>query len=143
MTCERSEAEAHRRLRHDQSSAGLNCGPNGGAGGGGENSRVSTGGFGFGRTRFSSHKGVGFACRLESEAVEGFSETRLMTGLRLDLEQALRDSGAQINDSGNPSPSTFYFGYTLKSVQGRVQISGQRIRANYYDIRADLDENGK
>src|SRR5258707_1145536 len=68
-------------VEHNKSSAGLACDPNGGGGGGGI--RISTGGFGFGRTRFSSHKGDGFACRLKSDAAAGFSETRLLAGLRL------------------------------------------------------------
>ena len=45
-------------VEHNQSSAGLVCDPNGG-GGGGEGG-TNSGGFGLGRTRFSSHKGDSF-----------------------------------------------------------------------------------
>jgi hypothetical protein len=127
-------------VEQNKSSAGLACDPNGGGGGG--EIGTSSGGFGLGRTRFSSHKGDSFACSLKSDAVEGFSETRLISALRSDVERSLRDNGAQITESGNIDPSSFYFAYTLKNVQGRIQVSGKRIRANYYDLHAQLDETG-
>jgi len=62
--------------------------------------------------------------------------------LRSDVERSLRDNGAQITESGNIDPASFYFAYTLKNVQGRIQVSSRRIRADYYDLHAQLDETG-
>ena len=128
-------------VEQNKSSAGLVCDLNGGGGGGGEIGN-SGGGFGLGHTRFSAHKGDSFACRLKSDAVEGFSETRLISALRSDVERSLRDNGAQITESGNIDPAGFYFAYTLKNVQGRIQVSSRRIRTDYYDLHAQLDETG-
>jgi len=127
-------------VEKNESSTGLSCDPNGGGGGGGI--RSSSGGFGLGRTRFSSHKGDSFACRLRAEAVDGFNETRLIRALRSDVELPLRENGAQINESGNIDAASFYFVYALKNVQGRIQVSGKRIGADYYDLHAQLDETG-
>ena len=126
-------------VERSKSSAGITCDGNGGGGGGGIRTRA--GGIGFGGTRFNSYKSDSFGCRLKSNEPEDF-ETRLFAGLELDVQQALRDSGAQITENGNPKPATFYFAYTLKNVRGRVQVSGTRIGTDYYDVHADLDENG-
>jgi len=58
------------------------------------------------------------------------------------VERSLRDNGAQINESGNTDPASFYFAYTLRNVQGRIQISGKQIRPDYYDLQAKLEETG-
>ncbi len=126
-------------VERSKSSAGLTCDANGGGGGGGIGTRA--GGIGFGGTRFNSHKSDRFGCGLKSNEPEDF-ETRLFAGLKLDVQQALRDNGAQITESGNPNPASFYFAYTLKDVRGRVQVSGTRIGTDYYDVHADLDESG-
>ena len=124
-------------VEQSKSSAGLICDPTGG-GGGGSGSRV--GGFGPGGTHFNSHKSDSFDCRLES--TNSFDETKLFSALKLAVERALHDNGAQITDSGSTGSANFYFAYALKNVRGRVQVSGTRIGTDYYDVHANLDETG-
>jgi hypothetical protein len=124
-------------VERSKSSAGLTCDPIGG-GGGGIGSRA--GGMGFGGTQFNSHKSDSCGCSLKSN--ETFDETRLFSALKLDVERALHDNGAQITDSGSSGPANFYFAYAVKNVRGRFQLSGTRIGTDYYDVRADLEENG-
>jgi hypothetical protein len=124
-------------VERTKSSVGLTCDPTGG-GGGGIGSRA--GGIGSGGTHFNSHKSDSCACRLKSN--ETFDEARLFSALKLDVERTLHDNGAQVTDSGSSGPANFYFAYALKSVRGRIQLSGTRIGTDYYDVRADLDETG-
>src|SRR6267143_3931728 len=86
-------------VERSKSSAGLTCDANGGGGGGGIGTRA--GGIGFGGTRFNSHKSDSFGCRLKSNEPVDF-ETRLFAGLERNVQQALRDDGAQITETGNP-----------------------------------------
>ena len=123
-------------VQRSESSAGLTCDL--GGGGGGISSRA--GGIGFGGTRFNSHKSDGCGCRITSNVA--FDEARLFSALKLDVERALHDAGAQITERGSSGASTFYFAYSLKNVRGRVQLSGTRGGTDYYDVRADLDESG-
>jgi len=125
-------------VEQSKSSAGLICDPMGGGGGGGSGSLV--GSMGPGGTHFNSYKGDSFDCRLES--TNSFDETKLFSALKLAVERALHDNGAQITDSGSPGSAKFYFAYALKNVRGRVQVSGTRIGPDYYDVHADLDETG-
>jgi len=125
-------------VERNKSSAGLTCYPTDGGGGGGVGSRA--GGIGSGGTHFNSHKSDSFACRLKSN--DSFDETKLFSALKLDVEHALRDNGAQITDSGSTGSANFYLAYALKNVRGRVQVSGRRIGPDYYDVHADLDETG-
>ena len=126
-------------VERSKAAAGLTCDEIGGGGGG---IHARTGGIGFGGMQFTSHKSDSVACRLKSSEEADF-ETPLFARLKLDVEQALRDSGAQITESGNPKPASFYFAYTLKRVHGRVQVSGTRIPGtDYYDVHADLEESG-
>ena len=126
-------------VERNKSSAGLTCDPiGGGGGGGGVGSRA--GGIGSGGTHFSSHKSDSFACHLKSK--DSFDETKFFTALKLDVEHALRDDGAQITDSGSTGSANFYFAYALKNVRGHVQVSGTRVGTDYYDVHADLDETG-
>jgi hypothetical protein len=122
--------------RRDTSS-GLICDPMGG-GGGGIGSRA--GGIGSGGAHFNSYKSDSCGCRLKSN--EAFDEARLFSALKLDVERALHDNGAQITDSGSSGPANFYLAYAVKNVRGRVQLSGRRIGSDYYDVRAVLDEHG-
>lgn len=124
-------------VERNKSLAGLTCDPIGG-GGGGVGSRV--GGIGSGGMHFNSHKSDSVACRLKPD--ESFDETKFFSALKLDLERALHDNGAQITDSGSNGAVDFYLGYALKNVRGRVQVSGQRIPPDYYDVHADLEETG-
>ena len=105
---------------------------------GGVGSRA--GGIGSGGTHFSSHKSDSFACHLKSK--DSFDETKFFTALKLDVEHALRDDGAQITDSGSTGSANFYFAYALKNVRGHVQVSGTQVGTDYYDVHADLDETG-
>ncbi len=130
-----SKFSARQLVERSKSSAGLTCDP---IGGGGIGSRA--GGISSGRTHFNSHKSDSCACRLESN--EAFDETRLFSALKLDVERALHDTGAQITERGSSGPANFYFAYAVKNVRGRVQLSGTRIGMDYYDVRADLDESG-
>jgi len=125
-------------VERNKSSAGLTCDPIGGGGGGGVGSRA--GGIGSGGTHFSSHKSDSFACHLKSK--DSFDETKFFTALKLDVEHALRDDGAQITDSGSTGSANFYFAYALKNVRGHVQVSGTQVGTDYYDVHADLDETG-
>ena len=77
-------------------------------------------GVGSGGMHFNSHKSDSFACRLKSD--EAFDETRFFSSLKLDVERALHDNGAQITDSGSSGAASFYFAYALKNVRGRVQV---------------------
>jgi hypothetical protein len=133
-----SDFSLRQLIERRKSSAGFTCDSNGGGGGG---SQLRSSGIGFGGTRFNSHKSDSFECRLDSNGAEDF-EMRLFGGLKLDVQQALRDNGAQITESGNPNATSFYFAYTVKNVRGRVQVSGTRIGTDYYDVHADLDESG-
>jgi hypothetical protein len=124
-------------VQRSEASAGLNCDPTGG-GGGGIGSRA--GGFGSGRTHFDSHKSDSCGCRLSPNGA--FDEARLFSALKLDVGRTLHDAGAQITESGSSGPANFYFAYAVKNVRGRVQLSGTRIGTDYYDVRADVDESG-
>ncbi len=133
------------RLVKNSKANTLACDPNGGGGGGGGGGSIfaTSGGFGFGGQQFRSSKSDSFACRLKSDAVERFDEPRLIAALQLDVEKALSDSGAKITDRGNPGPASFYFAYTLRNIEGRVQVSGRRSGGDYYSLDANLSETGK
>jgi hypothetical protein len=126
-------------VERNKLSAGLTCDPLG-AGGGGAGIGSRAGGIGSGRMRFNSHKSDSFACRLRSN--DSFDETKLFSALKLDVEHSLRDNGAEITDSGSAGSANFYLAYVLKNVRGRVELSGTRIRTDYYDVRAVLEETG-
>jgi hypothetical protein len=124
-------------VERNKSSAGLNCDPVGG-GGGGISSRA--GGLSSAGAHFSSHRGDSYGCRLLSN--EALDESRLFSALKLDVERALRESGAQITQEGSSGPANFYFAYGLKNVSGRVELSGTKMASGYYDVHADLSEKG-
>jgi hypothetical protein len=124
-------------VERNKSSAGFVCDP---MGGGGAGSQFRTGGIGFGGFRFNSHKSDSLGCRLKPK--EAFDETLLLSTLKLAVERALHDNGAQITNNGSSGPASFHFAYALKNVNGRVQVSGTRIGTDYYDVHADLDEYG-
>src|SRR5215510_1147361 len=105
-------------------------------GGGGSSGRV--GGFGSRGAHFDSRKSDSCECRLKSS--EPVVEAALFSALKLEVEQALYDSGARITDGGSSGPANFYFLYTRKDVQGRVELTGTKIGRDYYDVRADLNE---
>jgi hypothetical protein len=113
------------------------CDPLGG-GGGGTGFHIRR--IGSAETQFNSHKSDNFACRLTSD--ESLDETKLFSTLKLNVEGALKDNGAEIIDSGSSGSANFYFAYNLKGVRGRVELSGKRGGSNYYNISANLNESG-
>lgn len=126
-------------VEESKSSTGLICDVVGG-GGGGSGIGSRSGGLGPGGTHFSSNKSDSVTCRLEPTST--FDEAKLFSALKVAVERALHDNGAQITESGGNGSANFYFAYTLKNVRGRVQVSGTRIGPDYYDVRANLDETG-
>ena len=128
-------------VERNQSASGFKCvRPLGGGGSGNDFSVISSQRSGSSRTEFKVHKGDSFTCELKSG--DNFDEQPFFDVLKLDTERALRANGAQITDSGPAKPVGFYFAYTASSVRGRIQVSGSRIRDRYYDVHAQLDENG-
>jgi hypothetical protein len=132
-----SDFSVRQLVQRSGSFARLACEPFGG-GGGGTGFHVRR--IGSGETHFNAHKSDNFACRLPPG--ESLDETELFSTLRLNVERALHGSEAQIVDSGSTGSANFYFAYTLKNVRGRVEISGKRGVAGYYNISANLSESG-
>jgi hypothetical protein len=124
-------------VQRSGSFARVSCDPLGGGGGGNE---FHARRIGSAETRFNSHKSDNFACRLTSD--ESLDETELFSTLKLNVERALHDNGAQIVDSGSSGSAHFYVVYTLQGVRGRVELSGQRGASGYYNISANLNESG-
>jgi hypothetical protein len=123
-------------VQKNESRSGLNCSMGGIGGGGG-----GTGGIG--RKEFHNHKGESFSCRIKSSDGEQFDEAEFIVSLKEDVEKIIRASGAKVTDSGNPDPSSFYFEYSIENIQGRIDVSGKKIREDYYSLKADIDEKGK
>lgn len=126
----------------NKSMAGIACDPAGGGGGGGSGSIFSSGG-GLGRAgmHFQSHKSDAFACRLQSGSLPSADEEQLIASLRKQVEDSLRAYGANIKESGGRDRRSFYFSYAIKDIQGRIQVSGQRIGNDFYNLQADLQES--
>ncbi len=128
-------------VERNQSASGFKCvRPLGGGGGGNDFSVISSQRSGSGRSEFTVHKGDSFACELKPG--DNFDEQPFFDVLKFDTERALRANGAQISDSGPATPAGFYVAYTANSVRGRIQVSGNRVGDRYYDVHAQLDENG-
>jgi len=128
-------------VERNQSASGFKCvRPLGGGGGGNDFTITSPQRPGSSRTEFKVHKGDSFACELKPG--DNFDEQPFFDVLKLDTERALRANGAKISDSGPAKPVGFYFAYTASSVRGRIQVSGNRRGDRYYDVHAQLDENG-
>jgi len=124
----------------NKSVAGIACDPLGGGGGGsGIGSRA--GGFGGGGMHFQSHKSDSFACRLQSDTLASADEERLIASLKKPIEDSLRKYGATIKESGSREPRSFYVSYAINDIQGRIQVSGQRIGVDFYNLQADLEES--
>ncbi|HJZ83294.1 MAG TPA: hypothetical protein VKD91_23195 [Pyrinomonadaceae bacterium] len=120
---------------------GLSCEPAGG-GGGGNGIGSSSGGLGGGGIKFDSLKSDGFACRLRSGTLSVADEERLIASLRQQVADSLRDYGATVKDSGSSRFGSFYFSYTIKDIQGRVQVSGKPF-GDFYNLQAELEENNR
>ena len=126
-------------VERNKASAGLKCdvpgGGNGGGGGGGSDFTITSGGR---RGSYSSSRGDSFACQLNDDSK--FDEQRFVAALKVDAERLLRDSGAQIVESGAPGPAKFYFSYAVNDVHGRVEVSATRGGMQYYYVHASLNE---
>ncbi len=130
-----SRFSLHELMRKNKTRAGQIC-SSGAVGGGG-------GGAGFaGAEGSQSHKSDSFGCRMKSEDGGRFDESELVESLREDVERDIQASGAKIVGRGNLSGG-FYFEYGIGDIQGRIDISGKRIRENYYELEADLGETSK
>jgi hypothetical protein len=130
-----SNFSLHSLVRKNKTRAGQMCsaGAMGGGGGGG----------GFtGGGRSHNQKGDSFGCRIKSDAGAQFDESELVESLREDVEREIQASGAKILDAGNVSGG-FYFKYGLGDIQGRIDISGKKIREDYYQLEAALEEKSE
>ena len=121
--------------------AGIVCDPVGGGGGGGNGIGSRAGGFGGGGMHFQSHKSDSFACRLQSDTLASADEERVIASLKKPVEDSLRRYGANIKESGSREPRSFYVSYAINDIQGRIQVSGQRIGVDFYNLQADLEES--
>lgn len=121
-------------VERNKSRSGWSC-SNGGIGGGG-------GGGGAGGKGFRFHKGESLSCRLDGGG-EKFDEASFIAALKEDVEGDLGESGAKITDRGAPNVSAFSFEYEHGAGRGRVEITGRRIRDEYYSLKAELDERDK
>lgn len=120
--------------------AGIACEPMGG-GSDGNGIGIRSGGFGRGGMRFQSHKSDSFACRLQSGDLASVDEEQLIASLKKPVEDSLRQYGANIKESGSRGPHSFYVSYAINDIQGRIQVSGQRIGVDFYNLQADLEES--
>jgi hypothetical protein len=98
------------------------------------------GGGGFGRVKFSANRGDSLACVVKPD--QTVDEDLLLAELKRDTETVLKANGMKIVESGSARPASFYFTYTARNVSGRIQVSGTRIGNQYYNLHAELAENG-
>ena len=125
----------HSLVLRNKTRAGQIC--SSGAVGGGGGGAGFTGGGGS-----DSRKGDSFGCRIKSDDGAQFDESELMNSFREDVERELQASGAKILDGGDVSGG-FYFGYGLGDIRGRIDISGKKIRGDYYELEASLEEKSE
>jgi len=119
---------------------GIDCETMGG-GGAGNGIGTRTGGLGRGGLQFQSHKSDSFACRLQSDSFASADEDRLIASLKQPIENSLRTYGANIKESGSSEPHSFYVSYAINNIQGRIQVSGQRVGVDFYNLQANLEES--
>jgi hypothetical protein len=131
-----SQFSLRKLVEENKSRAGRICSA-GGMGG------IGGGGGGAGRKEFSHHKGEAFSCQIKTSEGEGFNEEELLGSIKEAVEKDISASGAKIIDRRNPDTSSFYFVYRLANIQGRVSISGKKVRDEYYSLKADLEEKGE
>ncbi len=130
-----SNFSLHGLVRENKTRAGQIC-SSGAVGGGG-------GGAAFiGAEGSHSRKSDSFGCRVKSDDGGRFDESELVNTLREDVERDIQAGGAKILDRGNVSGG-FYFEYSVGDIQGRIDISGKKIRENYYELEAGLEEKSK
>jgi len=130
----------HDLVTRNKSIKGFECDPAGG-GGGSDGIGSWAGGFGGGGMHFQSHKSDSFACRLHSDDLPSADEEQLIASLRKQVEDSLRTYRANIKESGSRDTRSFYFSYAIEDIQGRIQVSGQRIGSNFYNLQANLEES--
>ena len=131
-----SQFSLRKLVEKNKSRSGLICSA-GGMGG------VGGGGGGAGGREFRHYKGEAFSCQIKRNEGERFNEEELIGSIKEDIEQDITASGAKITERGNPDTSSFYFVYRLENIQGRVSISGKKVRDEYYSLKADLEEKGE
>jgi hypothetical protein len=130
-----SNFSLHELVRRNKTRAGQIC-SSGAVGGGG-------GGAGFtGAEGSQSRKSDSFGCRVKPDDSGQFDESGLVESLRADVERDVQASGAKILGRGNLSGG-FYFEYGIGDIQGRIDVTGKRMRENYYQLEADLGETSK
>jgi hypothetical protein len=115
---------------------GLICAA-GGSGG------VAGGGGGAGGRGFHQIKSETFSCQIKPNEVERFNDEEFIASIKDDVEKAIAASGLKITDRGSPEAGSFYFAYRLENIEGRVSISGKRVRDDYYSLKADLEEKSE
>ena len=123
-------------VERNQKATGFRCDMP--AGGGGDGAMVS--GYGGGGVNFSAARGDSLVCVLKPD--QTVDEDLLLAELKRDIGTVLKANGMQNVESGSARPASFYFTYTARNVRGRIQVSGTRIRNQYYDVHAQLEENG-
>ena len=99
---------------------------------------VGSGGGTYGLGRSSSSKSSSFSCQIN--ALETFDEAAFINSLKADVENEIKDAGAEVVSQGNSAPDGFYFEYRQGGIQGRVTISGKKGSGNYYTLEASLKE---
>lgn len=91
-------------VERNKASVGLKCDVLGGGGGGGNDFTITS------SNRRSSHfssREDSFACQLNDDSK--FDEQRFVAALKVDTERLLRDSGAQVVESGRRPPRNSIF----------------------------------
>ena len=133
-----SQFSLQKLVEKNKSRAGRICaaGGMGGVGGGG-------GGGGAGGREVRHYKGEAFSCQVKTTEGERFNEEELIASIKEDIEKDISASAAKIIERGNPDTGSFYFVYRLDCIQGRVTISGKKVRDEYYSLKADLEEKGE
>ena|SRR5215204_2123527 len=130
-----SNFSLHGLVRKNKTRAGQIC-SSGAVGGGGGGAEFT------GAEGSQSRKSDSFGCRVKSDDGGRFDESELVESLREDVERDIQASGAKILGRGNLSGG-FYVEYGIGDIQGRIDISGKRIREDYYQLEADLGEESK
>jgi TonB family protein len=123
-------------VAENKTHAGLICSA-GGTGG------IAGGGGGGGSRGFSQIKAETFSCQIKAGEGEQFNDEEFIASIKDDVEKAITASGLKITDRGSPEAGSFYFAYRLENIEGRVSISGRKLRDDYYTLKADLEEKAE
>jgi len=121
-------------VERTSSRSGLDCSA-GGTGGG-----IGAGSGGVGGKESRRHKGESLTCRMKSGAGEQFNEAEYTASLREVVEKDITASGAEIIGGELLNTSGFYYEYSVGKTLGHIEISGKPVGADYYSLKASLDE---